>query len=100
MKKSTIFGILNFSKRIKWKKITSRVKYLFSEKTLLADEIVSIALSFTQTRNGKNYFILISQSNRKSLRISGLSPSLPIAYLVLKNWHKQNKAIGLTNQRN
>jgi Na+/melibiose symporter-like transporter len=66
------------------------IKYLFSEKTMPADEIASVELRFTQTRNGKNYFILISQRNKKTLRISGLSPSLPIAYLVLKNWHKKN----------
>jgi hypothetical protein len=79
---------------------TMLLKYLFSEKTLLADEVASVDLRFTQTRNGKNYFILLTQPNRKSVRISGLSPSLPIAYLVLKNWHKKNTSIGLTNQRN
>ena len=79
---------------------TMLLKYLFNEKTLLADEIVSVDLRFTQTRNGRNYFILLTQPNRRSVRISGLSPSLPIAYLVLKNWHKKNASIGLTNQRN
>jgi hypothetical protein len=74
------------------------VKYLFSEKKLLADEIASVELRFTQTRNGKNYFVLLAQTNKKSLRILGLKPSLPIAYLVLKNWHKMNSTIGLTNQ--
>jgi hypothetical protein len=76
------------------------VKYLFGEKTLMADEITSVELRYTQTRNGKSYFILLTQTNRKSLRISGLSLSLPIVYLVLKNWHKKNAAIGLTNQQN
>jgi hypothetical protein len=77
-----------------------RLKYLSGEKTLLADEIVSVELRFTQTRNGKNYFVLLTQTNRKSLRISGLNPSLPIVYLVLKNWHKKNSIIGLTTQQN
>jgi hypothetical protein len=72
--------------------------YLFNQKTLPADEIVSFDLSYTQTRNGKNYFIAINLVNRKSIRISGLSPNLPVAYLVLKNWHKKNTVIGLTNQ--
>ena len=72
--------------------------YLFNQKTLRADEIASIDLRFTQTRNGKNYFIAINLVNRKNIRISGLSPNLPVAYLVLKNWHKKNAAIGLTNQ--
>ncbi len=66
------------------------IKYLFSEKTLLTDEIASIELRFTQTRNGKSYFVAINQTNRKSLRISGLNIGLPIVYLVLKNWHKNS----------
>lgn len=66
------------------------VKYLSKEKTLLADEIASVELRFTQSRNGKSYFILLTQKDRKSLRISGLSPSLPIVYLILKNWHAKN----------
>ena len=74
--------------------------YLFNQRTLPADEIVSFDLSYTQTRNGKNYFIAINLVNRKSIRISGLSPNLPVAYLVLKNWHKKNTVIGLTNQQN
>jgi len=75
-----------------------RVKYLSNERTLLADETASVELRFSQTRNGKSYFILITQNNRKSLRISGLNPSLPIAYLVLKNWHGKNAELGQTNQ--
>jgi hypothetical protein len=75
------------------------LKYLFGEKTLLADEISSVELRFTQTRNGKNYFVLLTQTNKKSLRISGLNLGLPIVYLTLKNWHKKN-TIGLTTQQN
>jgi hypothetical protein len=77
-----------------------RVKYLFKEKTLLADEIESVDLRFSQSRNGKSYFILITQKDKKSLRISGLGLGLPIIYLTLKNWHKKNAEIGLTTQRN
>jgi hypothetical protein len=76
------------------------VKYFFSEKTLLANEILSIELRFTQTRNGKNYFVLLTQTNKKSLRISGLNIGLPIIYLVLKNWHKKHSGIDLTTQNN
>jgi hypothetical protein len=76
------------------------IKYLSSQRTLLAEEIASVDLRYTQTRNGKNYFIAIALTNKKSLRISGLSPSLPIVYLVLKNWNKKNATIGLTNQQN
>jgi hypothetical protein len=72
-----------------------RIKYLFNEKALSADEIVSVELRFTQTRNGKNYFILLNLSNRKSMRLSGLGPSLPIAYLVLKNWQRNNSGTGI-----
>ena len=70
------------------------VKYLLSEKTLPADEVASVELRYTQTRNGKNYFIMLTRKNGKALRISGLNPSLPIVYLVLKNWHKKNAEFG------
>jgi hypothetical protein len=77
-----------------------RLKYLSSEKILLTDEIESVDFRFSQSRNGKSYFILITQKDKKSLRISGLGPGLPIVYLTLKNWHTKNSAIGLTNARN
>lgn len=64
--------------------------YLFNQKTLPADEIASIELSYTQTRNGKNYFIAIYLADKKTIRISGLSPNLPVVCLVLRNWHKKN----------
>jgi hypothetical protein len=66
---------------------TINLKYLFSEKTLQADEITFIQLGFTQSRNGKHYFIALHLTNRKNIRLTGLGISLPIAYLVLKNWH-------------
>ena len=76
------------------------IKYLFNQKTLLADEIASIDLRYTQTRNGKNYFVALTLTNKKVIRISGVKPSLPIVQLVLKNWHKTNASTGLTNQQN
>jgi hypothetical protein len=76
------------------------IKYLLNPKTLLADEIQSIELKHQSTRNGKVYFILLNLIGKKSVRISGISPNLPVAYLVLKNWHKKNTAIGLTTQQN
>jgi hypothetical protein len=69
---------------------TLRVKYLLNEKTLLANEIASIHYTYTQTRNGKRYFIALNLADRKTIRISGLNVSLPVAYLVLKNWHARN----------
>jgi hypothetical protein len=76
------------------------LKYLLNQKTLLADEIQSIELKHQSTRNGKNYFMVISLVNRKNIRIAGLNPNLPVNYLVLKNWHKKNSTIGLTTQQN
>jgi hypothetical protein len=67
-----------------------RLRYLLNEKTMLANEIVSIHYTYTQTRNGKRYFIAVNRVDRKTIRISGLSIGLPIAYLVLKNWHARN----------
>lgn len=66
---------------------TINLKYLFSEKTLNVDEIAFIQFGFTQSRNGKHYFIDLHLTDRKKIRITGLGTSLPIAYLVLKNWH-------------
>lgn len=67
------------------------IRYLFREKNLLADEIQNVQFTYRQTRNGKIFFILLQLANRKSLRLSGLNPNLPVVYLVLKNWHKQNR---------
>ncbi len=80
--------------------ISMLVKYLFNQRTLVADEIQSIELRSQRTRNGRIYFILLNLVNRKTMRLSGLSPSLPIVYLTLKNWHRKNAQIGLTNQQN
>lgn len=77
-----------------------RVKYLFKENTLMADEIAVVDLRYSQNRNGKNYFVQLTQKNKKKIKISGLNPSLPIVYLTLKNWHRKNTSIGLTTQRN
>ena len=64
------------------------LKYLFSEKNIRTDEINSIQLTYTQSRNGRHYFIAIYLSDRKTIRLTGLGISLPVAYLVLKNWHR------------
>lgn len=66
------------------------IGYLLNKKTLPANEIASINLVFTQTRYGKNYFVAIYLVNKKTIRISGLKPGLPVSYLVLKNWHNKN----------
>jgi hypothetical protein len=65
------------------------IGYLFTQKTLSADEIAAIALGYTQMRNGKNYHVQITKKYGGKLRISNIKPNLPVAYLVLKNWHKQ-----------
>jgi hypothetical protein len=69
------------------------IGYLFQQKTLSASEIASIDLRYTQTRNGKRYFTSLNLVNGKVIHISGLGPSLPVTYLVLKNWHKTNVGI-------
>lgn len=70
------------------------IHYFFNQKTLLANEVASVDMRFTQTRNGKHYFTTLNLTNRKSIRISGFQPSLPVVHLVLKNWHKMNKRLG------
>ena len=64
------------------------LKYIFGEKSVRADEIALIQLRFTQSRNGKQYFINLSLRDRKDIQLRGLGVGLPIAYLVLKNWHQ------------
>jgi ABC-type transport system involved in multi-copper enzyme maturation permease subunit len=76
------------------------LKYLFSEKTLRTDEIKYIQLSYTQSRNGKHYFVALHQTNGKQIRLSGLGISMPIAYLVLKNWHQASMHGQPANQQN
>jgi len=77
------------------------IGYLLSRKTLLADEITSVELRFSESnKNGKSYFILLTKTNKKTESISGLSPSLPIVYLVLKNWRGRNSTISQTTQQN
>jgi hypothetical protein len=66
------------------------IGYLFNKKTLSVNEIASINLLFSQTRYGKSYYVMIYLANKAGIRISGLKPSLPISYLVLKNWHNKN----------
>lgn len=66
-----------------------QIKYLLGEKNFSADEVAGIFFTYTRTRNGKRYFISLSLKNGKNIRISGLNIGLPVAYLVLKNWHKK-----------
>ena len=67
---------------------TLTLKYLLNEKSLRTDEINSIQLTYTQSRNGRHYFIALYLADRKTIRLTGLGISLPVAYLVLKNWHR------------
>ena len=64
------------------------VRYLLSRTLLKADEIQSIALTAMQTRTGKSYHITIFTSYNRMIRFSGIGPSLPVVYLVLKTWHQ------------
>lgn len=64
------------------------VHYLLSKTSLSANKIHSIILTALQTRTGKSYHITISTSHNHMIRFSGIGPSLPIVYLVLKTWHQ------------
>lgn len=67
-----------------------QVKYLLGEKNFSADEVAGVFLSFTRSRRGgKRYYVAITSKAGKQIRVSGLNISLPVAYLVLKNWHKK-----------
>ena len=64
------------------------IRYLLSQTLLKPEEARSIAFGVTQTRNGKSYHILILTAHNRTIRFSGIGPSLPIVYLVLKNWQQ------------
>ena len=67
---------------------TMTLKYFLNEKIIRKDEVGFVQLNFTQSRNGRHYYIALHLTNRKMIRLTGLGVSLPIAYLVLKNWHQ------------
>lgn len=66
-----------------------QIKYFLSEKNFTADEISSVFFTYTRTRNGKRYYVSLNSKDGKNIRFSGLNIGLPVAYLVLKNWHKK-----------
>jgi uncharacterized protein (DUF58 family) len=67
------------------------IRHLFKERTLSAGDIQSVELSYYRTRNGKRYFVLLHLPGNKAIKITGLSPSLPIVYHTLKNWHNRSR---------
>ncbi len=64
------------------------IRYLLSKSELRPEDVHSIGLNVTQTRSGKNYHIVMFTKNNRTIRFSGIGPSLPVVYLVLKNWHQ------------
>ena len=76
------------------------IDYLFNQKTFSAKEISSIDLRYTQTRNGRNYFVAVTLLNRKAIHLSGFTLSLPVICLVLRNWHKKSTSVSQAFQRN
>lgn len=67
-----------------------QIKYLFGEKNFSANDVASIFFAHTRARRGgKQYYISLNSKDGQNIRISGLNIALPVAYLVLKNWHKK-----------
>lgn len=64
------------------------VRYLLGKTLLNANDIHSIGLGATQTRTGKNYHIMLFTNHNRIIRFSGIGPSLPVVYLILKIWHQ------------
>jgi hypothetical protein len=71
-----------------------RVKYLWGEKTFSAAEIQSVELAYQQVKSSKNYLVRLNLSNGNPLKLFGLAPSMPVIYLVLKNWHGKSHGVG------
>jgi hypothetical protein len=64
-----------------------RVRHLWGEKTFSVAEIQFIELAYQNSRNSKNYYVRLNLSNQTAPKLFGLAPSMPVVYLVLKNWH-------------
>ncbi len=80
---------------------TIEIGYLFSRKTLTVHDVSSVYLGYSQTRRGRrNYYVQISKREGRAVRFSSLKPSMPIAYLVFKNWHTQGTQINPAIQPN
>jgi hypothetical protein len=66
---------------------TLTVRYLLNRSVFSIDEVGPVGLDVRQTRYGKSYHVSFSARNR-TVRFSGIGPSLPVVYLVLKNWQQ------------
>ena len=64
------------------------IRYLLSQKVLKPEEVRTVGLDIRQTRSGKSYAIFMFTNRNRTIRFSGIGPSLPIVYLVLKNWQQ------------
>ena len=64
------------------------IRYLLNKIVLSQLDVHSILLNVMQTRSGKSYSIVIYTTHNRMVRFSGVGRSLPITYLVLKNWHQ------------
>lgn len=64
------------------------IRYLLTRNVLNVAEVRSIGLGVMQTRSGKSYSIILVAAPNRMFKLSELGPSLPIVYLVLKNWAK------------
>lgn len=63
------------------------LSYVSTKNILRASEIIAISLGFKESRNWKIYFIVLHLLSGNTIRIYHLD-CMPVAYLVLKNWHK------------
>jgi hypothetical protein len=66
-----------------------RVRHLWGEKTFSVAEVQSIELAYQNSRNSKNYYVRLKLPSQTAPKLFGLAPSMPIVYLVLKNWHRK-----------
>jgi len=83
-----VIAIFSSVLALKFEGTTLTVRYLLGRKTLKPDEVRSVVFGVTQTRNGKSYNVHIFTTRGRTITFSGIGPSLPIVYLVLKNWHQ------------
>jgi len=71
-----------------------RIRHLLGERAFSAAEIQSVELAYWNSRNSKNYYVHLKLSNQTAPKLFGLAPSMPIVYLILKQWHEKSLGVG------
>jgi hypothetical protein len=76
-------------KRIALEDKTLLLIYLFRQVSYTAEEISSISLEKTRTRNGYIYFVQINLASGKKIKLPTFEQGTTLTYQILKKWHER-----------